>query len=378
MGEAIVHLLLGSTILMVLLLALRGPLTRHAGPGLAYALWAVVALRLALPPIELPYGLFDVGASATQTVVVVRETAAPGLFETYGPALINIWLLGASALFALGLVSSLLFDRRLSRHAQPVGTVGSIPLFRSPAADSPVAVGLVRRRIYLPHDFASRWSEEEAAMILAHERVHHERGDLWANLLAFIILSLHWFNPVAWAAWKRFRVDQECACDARVLATRNAGERAVYGQALLKASGRETLPALTLALITPKTIVERIEMMRNMDSGRSRPMMIGLGALALLAVPATAATIADPEQKVVEQKRIVVFKSEDGETQTFTVEGDGAVEHDGTMIKIHRIEGEDLDGEHNVWVTNGDGKKFEVIIRKCEDGGECTVEVQGD
>lgn len=383
MVDFLIQALTGSAIVMALLVLISGPLSRRAGPGLAYALWGLVAVRLMLPPLRfdwwqiLPASLRPEAAVATGNPLIVEQMS---WFDRYGMIMIACWLAGAATLFLIGMASSLHFQRRLARDARRFGQLGRIGLFLSPVAEGPVATGLVHRRIYLPLDFASRWSEEEAAMILAHERVHHERGDLWANLLGFIILSLHWFNPVAWLAWQRFRVDQECACDARVLARRSAGERASYGQALLKASGRETQPALTLALITPHTIVERIEMMRNLENGRSWPTMIGLAGLALVAVPATAATQAKPDHAKVEKVIVlkgdggsdkvhtVTFIGEDGKEQTIDVKGEWtAKEGDGEETNVFVIDSKQAADVKQVWVEKkGDGETFEITVKPCD------------
>lgn len=390
MVDFLIQALTGSAIVMALLVLISGPLSRRAGPGLAYALWGLVAVRLLLPPIIidwwqfLPASLRPEAVVATGNLTMVEQVS---WLDRNGMIIVACWLAGAAILFLIGMASSMLFQWRLARDARRFGQLGRIDLFLSPLAEGPVAVGLVHRRIYLPLDFASRWSEKEAAMILAHERVHHERGDLWANLLGFIILSLHWFNPVAWLAWHRFRVDQECACDARVLARRSAGERASYGQALLKASGRETQPALTLALITPHTIVERIEMMRNLENGRSWPAMIALAGLALVAVPATAATQAkpnaEPVQKVVvfegdsgsDKVHTVTFIGEDGKQQTIEVKGEWTAKGDnGDDHSVFVIDTKETSDVKQVWVEKkGDGEVFEIAVKPCDsdDKDEC-------
>ncbi|WP_096035639.1 TonB family protein, partial [Xanthomonas citri] len=97
----------------------------------------------------------------------------------------------------------------------------------------PVSVGLWRPRIVLPMDFDTRYSAAERTLILAHERLHLRRGDLYANLLAALLLCIGWCNPLMHLAWRAFRLDQELACDAQVL-TRYPGKRRSYATAILK------------------------------------------------------------------------------------------------------------------------------------------------
>ncbi|MCM8557367.1 M56 family metallopeptidase [Sphingomicrobium sediminis] len=363
MADWLLHALAGSTILIVALLLARRPLSRSIGATWMYALWGIIALRLFIPPLPVDLSfLVPPSAPIPVSTISVAATEAPGFLAANAGTLFALWAGGAVLFLVIGLGASLRYMARLARGATCTAQDGNVRIYISPAATVPVAAGLLDRRIYLPGDFSSRWSEEEAAMILAHELAHHRRGDLWANLLGFIILSLHWFNPVAWAAWHRFRIDQECACDADVLAQRNGAQREIYGRALLRASQRETLPVLTLALITPKTIVERIEMMRHVEKKGSKASMIGLAALALVAVPATAATLQDAEPQKI------TFQSKDGETQTFIVKGSGEVKVEGTIVEF---KGKDENGNdvENVFVVKKgtEGELVEIVLEKCED-----------
>jgi hypothetical protein len=97
----------------------------------------------------------------------------------------------------------------------------------------PMLVGLWNSRIFIPPDFESRYSPEEQALVLAHERAHASRGDVAVSAGASCALCLCWFNPLAYRALAWLRQDQELACDALVLAGR-AGARRAYASALLK------------------------------------------------------------------------------------------------------------------------------------------------
>jgi len=94
-------------------------------------------------------------------------------------------------------------------------------------------VGAWDPKIVLPADFEARYTPEECALVLAHERAHLQRCDALANAIATGWLCLLWFNPLIYWALTRFRFDQELACDARVLGTTGAVRRP-YASALLK------------------------------------------------------------------------------------------------------------------------------------------------
>ena len=40
-----------------------------------------------------------------------------------------------------------------------------------------------------------------------------KRGDQWWKPLGFVLLMIHWFNPLVWAAYILFCWDLELACD---------------------------------------------------------------------------------------------------------------------------------------------------------------------
>lgn len=99
-------------------------------------------------------------------------------------------------------------------------------------------VGVFRPRIIVPADFETRYSPEEQALVLEHERAHADRRDVAINALASFALCALWFNPLAYRALAWLRMDQELAADALVLSRQAAstisGTRRAYADALLK------------------------------------------------------------------------------------------------------------------------------------------------
>src|SRR3546814_3823360 len=83
-----------------------------------------------------------------------------------------------------------------------------IRVVETDAATGPLAFGVLRKYIAFPRDFAERYDEDERDLALAHERGHHARGDLIANWAALLVLAVHWFNPIAWRAFRAFRSEE--------------------------------------------------------------------------------------------------------------------------------------------------------------------------
>ena len=94
-------------------------------------------------------------------------------------------------------------------------------------------IGLFRPRIVLPVDFTQRFSAEQQSLVLAHERWHLQRLDLWAGLAVSLVRCLFWFHPLLPLAQRRFRLDQELACDEAVL-SQVPERRGDYARALLE------------------------------------------------------------------------------------------------------------------------------------------------
>ena len=167
------------------------------------------------------------------------------------------------------------------------------PPVRSPEVRGPIAFGIFDRVIAVPADFDRLYDERERRLALDHELAHHRSGDLVANLFAFVLLCLQWFNPLAWVAHAAFRFDQEAACDARVLDKAKARDRADYGRAIAKAaSGRALLFAS--ALDRRNTLHRRLKSMLNSPTtGRRTGRQLMVLAAVAVALPLTATRAID-------------------------------------------------------------------------------------
>lgn len=161
--------------------------------------------------------------------------------------------------------------------------------WRTPAGSSPALLGAWRPRLVLPLDFEARFDASEQAAILAHEAAHLRRRDnLWA-LVATTLATLQWFNPLAWPALRRFRADQELACDAAVLSATPGVDSATYLRALLKSDELAApLAAATTSWRGTHPLVERITMLKHHRFSPTR-RRVGRACAAVLALSALAA-----------------------------------------------------------------------------------------
>lgn len=244
----LVEALLASTLLMTVVLALRYVVTPLFGARISYILWALPVLRMVLPPLPksesvyLPTGL-DLSvihqiapvASPVTSVPAAPASAAAISSIDWGMVVLAVWVLGAVVHFTWHLVAYRIFLSRTAKASAPLYDIAGVKVY-SADVSGPAAAGVFLRRILLPRDFGLRFEEREQRLALAHELAHHRRGDLLANWVALLLLSLHWFNPVAHAAYRAFRDDQELACDATVLTTSSSGQMHAYASAIVKAT----------------------------------------------------------------------------------------------------------------------------------------------
>jgi beta-lactamase regulating signal transducer with metallopeptidase domain len=296
--------LLYTGVLIAVVLLVRRPLGRYFGPQFAYSLWLLPALRLILPPIELPASMAPSQAPLGDQALVVLATAkaspmpvpAPTSLWERGEVWLALWLGGAALFLAWRVVSYVLMRRDLLAKARPVGEVGRIRLVETPAVTSPVAFGVRDKVIALPPFFMAMEDRVGRDLAIAHEMAHHRGHDIAANFAAQPLLALHWFNPVAWLGWRAMRRDQEAACDARVLAGRDRRERALYAGLIANVAAGPRL-ALAAPLACPmagglwgeKSIIHRLRSLSMTDVPPSR-RRLGRWLLAggALALPLTA------------------------------------------------------------------------------------------
>jgi carboxyl-terminal processing protease len=126
--------------------------------------------------------------------------------------LLSLWRLGrASRLLTAG-PERLALDRLAAR----LGLRRPIRLLANPRRTMPMTWGVWRPLVLLPRGVES-WTEERLEMVLLHELAHIQRGDVATQWLGRLACALHWFNPLAWLAAARLRVEQERACDDQVL-----------------------------------------------------------------------------------------------------------------------------------------------------------------
>ncbi|MBA2918442.1 peptidase M56 [Sphingomonas sp. MAH-20] len=310
-----------STLLMLVVLAVRRPVARHFGPHIAYGLWLLPALRMLLPP--LPETVAPVPIHVLPANVEALLAAAAALHTDAGTAAVDApsvnWLLLFGCAWAAGALVFLFWHiwtyRRFVRAALADATQlprfdrGRIEVCASPAARGPFAAGIFLKTVVLPEDYRRRYERDELRLAIEHEVQHHRRCDMSANFAALVVLALHWWNPIAHFAHRAFRVDQELACDALVLAQATPFERHAYGSALLK-SACDRLPVAACALGAGDDLKRRLTMMKIYRWNASRARLGSMIATGLvgggLLLTASNGIAAETTKRVEQQVRTIL------------------------------------------------------------------------
>lgn len=304
MMQWIAETLVATTLLMLLVLAIRPFVADRFGARAAYLLWFAPALRMILPP--LPADWFGDRAAAVQDVVVVLAgSSSPSLQSatTTGGGTawligsLTIWLGGAVLFFGRHWLTYIRFSRHVVEDGRPLFDAGNIPVTASSVVSSPIALGVFGKSVIVPTDFEHRYDAAEQRLAVAHELTHHDRHDVPVNFAALAVLALHWWNPVAHIAHRAFRLDQEAACDAIVLNGATPDERHAYGSALFK-SAMGQVPLAACAMGATTTLKARL---RRIVSGRteSRFARPGAALAAFLVLGGVAATASGSVREAV-------------------------------------------------------------------------------
>jgi beta-lactamase regulating signal transducer with metallopeptidase domain len=273
---------------------------REAAAVPAAQLAAQAALEAAPPPRPAP----PVAAPAVGVWNGVRDVLG-------GIALVA-WMVGA-LLALVRLAASVTRVRREERSARPLtegpavgmrdrlvwrlGIDRPVVLLQGPEGCMPLTWGIQRPRVLLPAG-SEAWPAERLEAVLTHELAHVRRRDCAWQLVAEAACALHWFNPLAWAAARRLRLESEHACDDQVLLTGSCG--ADYAEHLLDVARTVCPPrgALLAAvpMARPSQLITRLHAVLSAERARGPvsprlavPALLGGGALLALIAALTPA-----------------------------------------------------------------------------------------
>ena len=237
-------------------------------------LWGLVGLRLLIPfSIESRLSLIP-GNQPGATPVVSESGQIPEIWSL-------LWLMGILLFTTYFLISYWHFMRKLD-----TAVFLQEKTYQSDRIQAAVVVGLWRPKIYIPF----RMESDSMAYILAHEQAHIRRRDHWWKLLAYFMLTLHWFNPLVWIAYVMLGRDMELACDEEVIRDLDTQARGDYAQALMMNSRRRHHSTVYRLCFGEIGVKERVRSVLNYQ----RPSAWHSVVLAVFSIVLGVCFLTDP------------------------------------------------------------------------------------
>ena len=277
----------------------------HAPSRLLCWLWLAVGVRFVLPwgiPLRLPRPQSAPLAAAADTVQELGALPLPDLAPAAPTAaaalpwytrltpwhvLAAVWLAGVLVLALRGIAGYWRLRRSVALACKaPDGCYGGA------CVAAPFTLGILRPRIYLPDSL--RGAARQA--VLLHEQTHIRRGDPLTKPLFYAAVCLHWFNPLAWLAFRGFERDMEAACDEAAVQGRPLPERSAYCETLLQfaVQGQRVPGSLTFGQGSVKGRIVHLLHYRRLGAG-ALAVCIAVVGLCLAACMVRPELSAQPE-----------------------------------------------------------------------------------
>jgi beta-lactamase regulating signal transducer with metallopeptidase domain len=207
-----------------------------------------------------------------------------------------LWIIGIAILLIYSFVSIILLKRWLS---------GAVLLqdniYKAENLKTPFVLGFIHPKIYIP----SNLSEEEKSYIILHEQAHIKRLDHIVKLIAFLILCVHWFNPLVWVAFILMSTDMEMSCDEKVLKAMNEDVKKPYANTLLSlAAERHILNGSPLAF-GEGNVKERIKNVLNYKKPRFWLVLIDIIVIIVISVGLLCNPQSDGNKYRIDETKVI-------------------------------------------------------------------------
>ena len=276
----IINMSISASWLVLAVLILRFVL-KKAPKWINVLLWGIVAIRLICPfSFESTLSLIpsaetiplNIGMDTTPTInsgiSAINNAVNPIISQSNTPmagASVNllqitigiyeyIWIFG---MIALALYTAISYWRLRRKVDTAVRYKDNI--FQSENVSFPFVLGIIKPRIYLPFKMNGQYLEH----IVAHEQAHVCRKDHWWKPLGFLLLMIHWFNPLMWLAYVLLCRDIELACDEKVIKELGNEQRGDYTQALVACSVNRRMIAACPLAFGEVSVKERVKSVMN-------------------------------------------------------------------------------------------------------------------
>ena len=277
-------------------------LLKKAPKWIRVLLWGIVALRLICPfTVESALSLIPSAETVSPEIMleqtpqihtgvsIINNAVNPVIESSFAPEQtvsinpLQIWIPVFAIIWLAGMAVMLIYTAasywRLKRRVRTAVLLRD-NIFQSEAVVSPFVLGLVKPKIYLPFQIQA----EDMDLVIAHEEAHIKRLDHWWKPIGFLLLTLHWFNPLMWLGYVLLCRDIELACDEKVIENLDITVRADYSQALLNCSVNRRMIAACPLAFGENSIKKRIKSVLNYKKPAFWIIVIAVVACIVTAV----------------------------------------------------------------------------------------------
>jgi len=309
----VVNMSIAASWIVLAVLLLRWVL-RGAPKWITMLLWGIVAVRLICPiSIESAVSLMPSAETIRKEPDMPRPTVDSGLPFVDEPAneylhgnyfegvtrptghfwdvttvLSVIWIVGIAALLLYAVISYGKLKRTVDTAVRLRDNI-----FQSECVSSPFVFGCISPKIYLPF----RIKEKDMVHVITHEQAHLRRLDHWWKPFGFLLLTLHWFNPLMWLSFVLFCRDMEFACDEKAVRGFSVEQKALYSEALLSCGVNRRVAAVCPLAFGETGVKARVRSVLRYKKPAFWVIVVSAVLIAVVAVCFLTNPLSEPDRR---------------------------------------------------------------------------------
>lgn len=287
------------SIWLILAVIILRMLLKNAPKWIRCVMWAMVDVRLVVPfSFESSFSVIPnaqefneasysstsyISSGAGEGSVFLNNSAvrAEGASLSVIGIISLVWFVGVVIMLAYMLISYVKLSKTVRERIKVEDNIWICDRIKTP-----FVLGIFRPKIYL----LPSMSNNEKEYVIAHEKTHLKRLDNIWKPLGFILLSIHWFNPLCWIAYWLFNKDIELACDEKVVKELDLKGKKDYSTALLMCSSESHTVSVCPLAFGENNIKHRIKSVLGYKKPALRVIVISFAACAAVA----ASFMTDP------------------------------------------------------------------------------------
>ena len=152
-----------------------------------------------------------------ESTVTAAKDESINYIQLFTSIFSKLWIIGVALMLTYSVISYIRIKKKID-----TAVLLRKNIYQSEAVVSPFVLGIIQPKIYLPFNI----NEQNMTSIIAHEQAHIKRKDYLWKPIGFLLLTLHWFNPLVWLGYILLCRDIELACDEKAIKEMTIAQRA--------------------------------------------------------------------------------------------------------------------------------------------------------